>query len=296
MVGKIVDDPVDGFFDPNPAGVIERAAIDVELSQRQPPDRDLVVIGRQGFVLEERFGSMRGLAWVVREHVLIETFFRRQRRLVAEQHLEKLQVLDMPPQHDQAHGQRRRQQQSDRPPQQRPERGGDQHRDAGKPRAVTIEPGLDHKAGDELDGKEETGDPEHRRPARIDGNGERGWKRSGDNRADVGDETQQHRQDAPECRVRHADEPQPGPDQHADARVDRTLHQKIAAQVLGGVVHRRGGAPKIARPGQSDETVSQVLTLQQEEDHKDDDDAGRRHRLQQWSGDLQDELDRGGAG
>jgi hypothetical protein len=34
MVGKVVDDPFDGFFDPCPVGVIEGAAIDVELSRR----------------------------------------------------------------------------------------------------------------------------------------------------------------------------------------------------------------------------------------------------------------------
>lgn len=37
MVRKIVDDPFDGFLDPYPVGVIERAAIDVELSQRENP-------------------------------------------------------------------------------------------------------------------------------------------------------------------------------------------------------------------------------------------------------------------
>jgi hypothetical protein len=38
--------------------------------------------------------------------------------------------------------------------------------------------------------------------------------------------------------------------------------------------------------------VSQVLPLQQEEDHKDDDDTGRRQRLEQRPGELQDELER----
>src|SRR6202011_543250 len=38
--------------------------------------------------------------------------------------------------------------------------------------------------------------------------------------------------------------------------------------------------------------VSQVLPLQQEENHKDDDDAGRRQRLEQRRGDLQDQLER----
>ena len=168
-VGKVVDEPVDGFFNPYPVGVIERSPIDVELSQREPLDRDFVVIDRQRFVLEERFGFMRGLVGIVCQHALVEALLRRQRRLVAEQHLEELQMLDMPPQHNQAHGQRRRQQQPDRSPKQSPKSGGDQHRDAGKARAVAIEPGLDHVAGDELDGEEQTDDPEQHRPSRIDG-------------------------------------------------------------------------------------------------------------------------------
>jgi hypothetical protein len=45
---------------------------------------------------------------------------------------------------------------------------------------------------------------------------------------------------------------------------------------VAGVVQRLGRAPKIARPGEPNEAVSQVLPLQQEEDHKDEDDAGHR--------------------
>jgi hypothetical protein len=70
------------------------------------------------------------------------------------------------------------------------------------------------------------------------------------------------------------------------------LNQEIAAKALGGVVQRLGRAPKIPRPGEPNEAVSQVLPLQQEEDHKDDDDAGRRQRLEQRPSDLQDELER----
>ena len=55
---------------------------------------------------------------------------------------------------------------------------------------------------------------------------------------------------------------------------------------MAGVVERLGRAPKIARPGEPNEAVSQILPLQQEEDYKDDDDAGRRQRLQQRSGDV----------
>src|SRR5712671_7366125 len=76
------------------------------------------------------------------------------------------------------------------------------------------------------------------------------------------------------------------------SRTDPGLNQEIAAKAAGGIVQRLGRAPKIPRPGEPNETVSQVLPLQQEEDHKDDDDAGRRQRLEQRPGELQDELER----
>ena len=60
---------------------------------------------------------------------------------------------------------------------------------------------------------------------------------------------------------------------------------------MRGVVHRLGRAPEIAGTGEPNEAVSQVLPLQQKEDHKDDDDAGRRQRLEERPGDLQNQLD-----
>src|SRR4029077_10481482 len=129
-----------------------------------------------------------------------------------------------------------------------PESGGDHDRDAGEPRALAVEPGLDHLTGDPLGNKEETDDPEQHRPPRSDGNGESCRKCGGDNGADVGDEPQEHREDAPEYRVRYADEPQPAADQHAQTRVDPGLKEEIAAEAAGGVVQRLGRAPKIPAP------------------------------------------------
>ena len=65
-------------------GVIERAPIDVELSQSEPANCDLVIIDREGLVLEKLFGLQRGLVGVVGQHALIKALLRRQRRLVAE--------------------------------------------------------------------------------------------------------------------------------------------------------------------------------------------------------------------
>ena len=45
---------------------------------------------------------------------------------------------------------------------------------------------------------------------------------------------------------------------------------------LGGIVERRGGLLQVVRAGEADQAVPQVLPLQQDEDHEDDDDPGRR--------------------
>jgi hypothetical protein len=47
MVGKIVDDRVDGALDPYPMIMIEHTSVNVQLRQYQAADRNLVVISRQ---------------------------------------------------------------------------------------------------------------------------------------------------------------------------------------------------------------------------------------------------------
>ena len=157
---------------------------------------------------------------------------------------------------------------------------------------MAIEPGLDHLPDGKLDDEEQTHRPEQHRPPGIDGECDDRRKCGSDDRADIRDETQQRPEDAPEYRIGHADEPQPGPDQHAKARVDRGLRQEIAAQAAGGIIERYGCAPKISRAGEPDKAVSQIFPLQQEEDHENHDDAGRREWLKQGCRDLLEEQER----
>jgi hypothetical protein len=64
------------------------------------------------------------------------------------------------------------------------------------------------------------------------------------------------------------------------------LRQEVAAKAAGSVIEHHGRAPKIARAGEPDEAVAQIFPLQEEEDHKNQDDARRRERLKQRGGDL----------
>ena len=203
--------------------VAQHTSIDVDLSQRKPLHGNVVVVGLQAIFSEERLGLMSCFVWVVRQHPLVEALRRRQRRLIAEQHLKKRQVLDVPSEHDQTDGQRRGQEEPHRPPKQRPKGGGNDDGNGGQTCGVTIQPRFDYLTGYPLGDKKESGDPKEHRPSRIDGKGEGCRKRRGDNWPDIGNETQEHRQRAPEDRVWHAEEPQPRADQHAQTRVHREL-------------------------------------------------------------------------
>ena len=74
------------------------------------------------------------------------------------------------------------------------------------------------------------------------------------------------------------------------------LHQQIPAHPLGSVAQGLGRPVQIAGAEQPDETVAQVLPLQQHEHDEDDDDAGGRQRLDQRSDDGLQQLQRRGVG
>ena len=157
---------------------------------------------------------------------------------------------------------------------------------------MAVQPGLDHLPDGELDDEEQSHSPEQHGPPGIDGERDDRGKRGGDNRAYIGHEAQQHSENAPEYRMGYADEPQPGADKHAKARVDRGLRQEVTAEAAGGVIHGHRCAPQISRPGETNEAISQIFPLQQEEDHENQDDSGRRKRLKQGYGELLEEQKR----
>ena len=85
--------------------------------------------------------------------------------------------------------------------------------------------------------------------------------------------------------VRHADEPQPGSDQHPEASVDCRLHQEIAAEAASGIVQPLGRSLEITRTSKSNEAVAKVFALQQKEDHEDYNDSCCGQWLNQWADD-----------
>jgi hypothetical protein len=58
------------------------------------------------------------------------------------------------------------------------------------------------------------------------------------------------------------------------AGIERELREKQPAQPPARVIYCRGGTLKVVCFGETDHPVSQVLLLQQDEDDKNDDDAG----------------------
>ncbi len=56
---------------------------------------------------QEFLGIVGGIVGIIRQHAQIEAFFDRQRRLVAQHHIQEFQALDMAAQNHKAHGERR---------------------------------------------------------------------------------------------------------------------------------------------------------------------------------------------
>ena len=128
---------------------------------------------------------------------------------------------------------------------------------------MAVEKWLDNLPENRLDCEEERTRPEQHGPSRVDRNGESGREHCGDDRPNVGHETQQHRENAPEHRIRDADEPQPSSDQSPEASVNCRLHQEIAAEAASGIVQPLGCSLEITSTSEPNEAVSKVFALQQ---------------------------------
>ena len=195
------DQLLDRVLDPLELLRREHAALRVVGGELQALERHLVVVGGERALLQQQLGVVLHLVRVAGEHALVEALDRRQRRPVAQQHVEELQPLHVPAQHHQAEGQRRRQDQPDRAPQPAPEDRRDHHREGRQAGAVAVDQRLDHLAHDRLGDRNRRRRPDHHGPARIDGGGQRHGQGAGDERADIGHEAQQRREHAPEHRA-----------------------------------------------------------------------------------------------
>ena len=92
-----------------------------------------------------------GLILIAREQALVEAVLQVQRRLIAEQDGEELELGHVSAEHHQADGERAREDQADRPPEKRPECGRYQEGDLGDAHALAVEPGLDRVGNNELE-------------------------------------------------------------------------------------------------------------------------------------------------
>ena len=117
-------------------------------------------------------------------------------------------------------------------------------------------------------------------------------KRAARNGTEIGDEAQDGRQQAPQHGVGHPDEVKADADGDAVGRVHHQLHQQVAADPGGGVVEGLRALLEVARAGELDEAVAQVLPLEQHEDHEDDDKAGGGERSEQRADDGLNDLKR----
>ncbi len=97
-------------------------------------------------------------------------------------------------------------------------------------------------------------------------------------------------EDSPKDRIWYSDQPQSDPDRNSVGRVHDELHQQIAADAGRRVVERLRRARQIARAGEPDRAVTEIVALQKQEDHEDDDDACGRERADQRAGDGGDDL------
>jgi hypothetical protein len=232
------------------------------------------------------------LVRIAGEHALVEVLGRAQRRPVAEQHVEELEALDMAAEHDEAERQRRRDEEPDRPPEPGPEDRRDNDRERRQAGALAIDERLDDVAHERLGDDEQRRRPQHHRPAGIDGGGEPDRQQRRDEGADIGHEAQQRRENAPQHRARHADDPQPGRGPDPEGGVERELGEVEAREPARRVVHGGGGAVQVARPEQPDHAVAQILALEQDEDQHHEGDAEHRQRVQDRRDEALRELER----
>jgi hypothetical protein len=148
---------------------------------------------------------------------------------------------------------------------------------------------LAHDAFD--DNKKQCGFRDHA-PAGINCRGERERNGGGDKGPGVGDKPQHSADNAPEDRIGNADKAQSQPNDDSEGRVDSGQGQEVPAEPLRSVIEGLRGPVQIIRADETDESVAQIASLEQDEDHKNDDDRCRREWGQQGRENALHDLDR----
>ena len=98
-------------------------------------------------LLQLALSHIGGLGVVAGKKPLVEALVRFQRGLVSQQDFNKLKGFDVPAEDYETYGQGRRQQQSDRSPQQRPEQRRDDNGNRRQAGVLSVEKRFDHMTG-----------------------------------------------------------------------------------------------------------------------------------------------------
>ena len=133
----------------------------------RPLERDLVVIGREGTLLQELLGLVERLSRISRQHALVEDFRRRQSGAISEHHVQELQTLDVAAHDHEADRQRSSENEADRTPQCGPERRRQNHRQRRKSGAAAIQMRFDQVSRERLQNKEQRRRPQQECPAWV---------------------------------------------------------------------------------------------------------------------------------
>ena len=91
---------------------------------------------------------------------------------------------------------------------------------------------------------------------------------------------------SPKDGIGHAYDREPEPDHDSKGGIHRRLGQEIFAQAVGGVIDRRGRSLEVVRSSEPNQTVAQVLPLQQDEYEEDHDDTDRGERMKERADDA----------
>ena len=211
-----------------------------------------------------------------KQQPVIETQIALERILGAEHDREESERRNEFAADRQADGNRSGQQQPDRSPQPAPENRGDKKRDRRDANAMTDNDRLDESADELIAQNEKTEDCERDVPARKHGDREKRRQRRAEKRADVRYESHQAGDDAPERRVRNAEEKEAHADEQAEAEVKECERQQIPADAMRGLADRLRRHRQVRAPSKTQELVAHLLAFfqQEENEHHDEERSG----------------------
>lgn len=116
-IGKVVHHLGDRRVDAFQVLRVERAALGVALGEHEAGKRYVIeVVHERTRFLQAELGLIGGLRRIADERALVEALRRRQRGLVTEQHIEKVQGLHVAPEHNETYGKWHGEQEAERSP------------------------------------------------------------------------------------------------------------------------------------------------------------------------------------